>query len=225
MKKAKGLNLESNINNDVFSRIRRERIVATVVIDDIDSALPLAQAMCEGGLSCIELTLRTECALKAIELIADKMPQALIGAGTVLTAVQAAQVKDAGAMFAVAPGLNPVVVEEAMRLALPFSPGVCTPSDIEKALCCGCKCLKFFPAEPLGGINYLKCMAAPYMHTGIGFIPLGGIGADNFVSYLKHKFIIAVGGSWLTTREMIAAKDWDGIKKLCADAKSRLSQI
>lgn len=213
------------LQKKIFDRIRQERIVATVVIDDIDNVLPLAETMCKAGLSCIELTLRTDCAVKAIEQVSRKFPQVLIGAGTVLTAEQVRQVKDAGAQFAVAPGLNPAVVEEAVRLGLPFSPGVCTPSEIEKALTYGCKCLKFFPAEPLGGIKYLKCMAAPYMHTGISFIPLGGIGADNFIEYLKQDYIAAVGGSWLATRELIAAKSWTRITDLCTEAKSRLSQI
>ena len=213
------------LQKKIFDRIRQERIVATVVIDDIDNVLPLAETMCKAGLSCIELTLRTDCAVKAIEQVSRKFPQVLIGAGTVLTTEQVRQVKDAGAQFAVAPGLNPVVVEEAMRLGLPFSPGICTPSEIEKALTYGCKCLKFFPAEPLGGIKYLKCMAAPYMHTGISFIPLGGIGADNFIEYLKQDYIAAIGGSWLATRELIAAKSWTRITDLCTEAKSRLSQI
>lgn len=217
--------MENLITNHIFEEIRNKRVVATVVIDDIDNALPLAETMYNAGMGCIELTLRTDCAVRAIELISRKFPQVLIGAGTVLTAEQAGQVKDAGAQFAVAPGLNPAVVEESLRIGLPFSPGVCTPSEIERALGYGCKYLKFFPSEPLGGIKYLKCMAAPYMHTGIGFIPLGGIGADNFIEYLKQDYIVAIGGSWLAVREMIAAKNWTGISKLCKEAASRLSQI
>ncbi len=211
--------------NNIFEQIRNKRIVATVVIDDVDNVLPMAETMYNAGMSCIELTLRTDCALKAIELISRKLPNILIGAGTVLTIEQLRQVKDAGAQFAVAPGLNPAVVEESLKIGLPFSPGVCTPSEIEQALGYGCKCLKFFPAEPLGGIKYLKCMAAPYMHTGISFIPLGGIGADNFIEYLKQDYIAAVGGSWLATRELIAAKNWARISELCTEAKSFLSRI
>ncbi len=209
----------------IFDRMRREQIVVTVIIDDIDNALPLAETMSNAGLGCIELTLRTDCALDVIKLISREFPQMLIGAGTVLTTEQVRQVRDAGAQFAVAPGLNPKVVEAAVKAGLPFSPGVCTPSDIESALGLGCKHLKFFPSEPLGGIKYLKCMAAPYLHTGIDFIPLGGIGADNFIEYLKQAYIAAVGGSWLASREMISAKNWTCIDKLCVEAKSRLSQL
>jgi 2-dehydro-3-deoxyphosphogluconate aldolase / (4S)-4-hydroxy-2-oxoglutarate aldolase len=210
---------------NVFNRIKQERVVATVVIDNIDNASRLADTLFEAGLSSIELTLRTDCALDVIRHIAEKHPQMLVGAGTVLTPEQVRQVKDAGAAFAVAPGLNPEVVEEALKVGLPFAPGVCTPSEVEKALSYGCKSLKFFPSEPLGGLKYLKSMAAPYFHTGIGFIPLGGIDAGNFIEYLKQDYIIAVGGSWLAPRDSIASGKWQHISDLCNEAAGLIADF
>lgn len=212
-------------NLEIFDRIKRERIVATVVIDDLANASPLAQTLSQASLNCIELTLRTDCALDVIKTIAYKHPEMLVGAGTVLTPEQVREVKDAGAAFAVSPGLNPAVVEEAIKVGLPFAPGVCTPSEVEKALSYGCKTLKFFPSEPLGGIKYLKSMAAPYFHTGIGFIPLGGVNVGNFVEYLKQKFIVAVGGSWLAPRDSIALGNWQHISNLCNEAAKFLEEF
>lgn len=209
----------------IFDRIKKEQVVSTVVIDDVERALPLAETMLQAGLGCIELTLRTDCAVEAIRRINSEFPEMLVGAGTVLSGEQVRQVKDAGAAFAVSPGLNPKVVEEAKKEGLPFSPGVCIPSEVELALSLGCKNLKFFPAEPLGGIKYLKCMAAPYLHLGIGFLPLGGIDATNFIDYLKESCIIAVGGSWLAPRNAIANGDWNLINNLCSDAVFELDRL
>ncbi|AQQ08543.1 Putative KHG/KDPG aldolase [Sedimentisphaera cyanobacteriorum] len=207
---------------NVFKELESERVVATVVIDDKDNAAGLAETLLEAGMNSIELTLRTDEAIEAIKVIKNKYPQMLVGAGTVLTREQVRQAADAGAEFAVSPGLNPEVVEEAMKAGLPFAPGVCTPSDVEQALSYNCKHLKFFPAEPLGGIKYLKSMSAPYRHTGISFFPLGGINADNFTDYLKQDYVFAAGGSWLAPREAISKGEWKLISDLCKDAKNRL---
>ncbi len=210
-------------SEDVFDRIRKEKIIATVVLDDLDQALPLAETLFDAGIHCIELTLRTDCALKAIENIANKLPQILIGAGTVITQEQLLNAKEAGANFAVSPGINVAVLEKAQDLQFPFSPGVLTPSDIQIVLDYGYKHLKFFPAEPFGGIHYLKCMAAPYIHMGVRFIPLGGIDESNFLCYLKEDLVTAVGGSWIAPRAKIADRDWGGITKLCYQSLSQMS--
>jgi 2-dehydro-3-deoxyphosphogluconate aldolase/(4S)-4-hydroxy-2-oxoglutarate aldolase len=214
--------MESLKSKDVFGAIGNERIVATVVIDNIESALPLAETFLNSGMRCIELTLRTDSAIEAIKRIVTAFPELLVGAGTVLNTDQLIQVRDAGAAFAVAPGFNPEIVTKAMEIGLPFAPGVCTPSDIERALECGCKVLKFFPAEPLGGLKYLKSVVAPYNHMGIRFIPLGGITYDNFRNYLNEDFILAIGGSWLAPRNMITEGNWQGIKRNCDAAISSL---
>ena len=209
-------------NNNVFSAIRRERIIATVVIDDIETALPLAETFLDSGIRCMELTLRTDVAIAAISRIAAAFPELLVGAGTVLSTEQLLQVSRAGAAFGVAPGFNSRVVDKAAKIGLPFAPGICTPSDIENALEYGCKVLKFFPAEPLGGLHYLKSIIAPYQHLGISFIPLGGVTYSNFRNYLNEDFILAVGGSWLAQRTMIAERNWQGIKRNCEAAISLL---
>ena len=211
--------------HSIFEEIKRQKIVATVVIDDINNALPLAETLVNAGLKSIELTLRTDCALDAIELINSKMPEMLVGAGTVLTVDQAVQVKDAGGQFAVSPGLNSKVLEKAIDIDLPFAPGIATPSEVEQALGFDLKYLKFFPADPLGGLKYLKCMSAPYIYKGLEFMPLGGVNESNFMEYLKDGCIFAVGGSWLAPRKKIAEGDWKGIGELCCEAVEKLSEL
>jgi len=207
------------------TKIRKARIVAVLVVDDADDAIPLAQALSDGGVSAIELTLRTPAALDAIRSIRDNFPQMLLGAGTVLTPEQASQAKQAGADFAVSPGLNPRVVDHAQEIDLPFYPGVMTPSEIEKALEMDCRLLKFFPAEPCGGIKAISTIAAPYRHLGISFIPLGGLGLSNLADYLSSDLIAAVGGSWLAKRDDISRKNWKSIQENARAAMDAANSI
>jgi 2-dehydro-3-deoxyphosphogluconate aldolase/(4S)-4-hydroxy-2-oxoglutarate aldolase len=194
-----------------LARIRKTGVVATVTLDGPESAVPLARALRDGGVDVIELTLRTSRALEALRLMAAEVPEVLIGAGTVLTPEQVHACVDAGAAFGVAPGTNPRVVQEAQLVGLPFAPGVCTPSDVERALELGCTLLKFFPCEPCGGLPYLRSMAAPFAHLGVQFIPLGGIDEHNAASYLGDPLIAAIGGSWLTPKDLIQQQDWPAI--------------
>lgn len=193
---------------DLQQRLATAGIVAVVVIDREEDAIPLAETFVQAGLSAIELTLRTPAALGAIRLIRQQFPTLIVGAGTVLRPAQVQQVQAAGAAFAVAPGFNPRVVRAAEATGLPFAPGVCTPSEIEQALERGCRLLKFFPAQPLGGLSYLTTMAAPYQHLGVQFMPLGGVSQANATEYLASPLVAAVGGSWLATRQQIAEKNW-----------------
>ena len=149
----------------------------------------------------------------------------IVGAGTDLWPEQVRQVAEAGAAFAVAPGMNPRVVQAAQAAGLPFMPGVVTPSDIEQALECGCRELKFFPAEPSGGLNYLKNIAAPYAHLNVRYIPLGGLSPANAGSYLEDSQVLAVGGSWIAKREMIQAGNWAAITKNAAEARALVKQF
>ena len=135
----------------------------------------------------------------------------MVGIGTVLTPDQVKQITKLGAAFGVAPGLNPDVVKTAQKEGLPFSPGIVTPSDIECAIRLGCNVLKYFPAEPAGGLAYLKSMANPYNHLGLKYVPLGGLNKDNFKAYLEFPFILAVGGSWIAKRDVIQKNDWNTI--------------
>ena len=201
-----------------MDQIRKKRIVPVAVIDNLDDAVPLAEALLAGGLEVIEITFRTTAAEGAIRNITEALPSMLVGAGTMLDADQLKRAKDAGARFAVAPGVNEKVIKTSFELGLTFIPGVMTPSDVERAFGLGCKLQKFFPAEVAGGVEMLKAFAGPYGHTGVKFIPLGGIGPKNAAEYLALPIVAAIGGSWLCDRKLIAAKNWKTITALTAEA-------
>jgi len=201
----------SSFPESLLAQIQQGGIVATLTIDDPDDAVPLAHALADGGVHCLELTLRTATALESLRRIRAEVPQVIVGAGTVLTPSQAKECKDAGAAFGVAPGTNPRVIAEAQRLGLPFAPGICTPSDIEHALEAGCTLMKFFPSEPCGGLAYLRTIAAPFAHLGVKFIPLGGVDSSNIENYLKEDFVPAVGGSWMAPRLLVQRKEWEAL--------------
>ena len=193
-------------------RIRESGNIAVIVIDRAEDARPLARALLDGGIRAIELTFRTPAAAEALSILSSYSSDLIAGAGTILTPEQARQAYEAGAAFAVAPGLNPRVAEAAATLGLSFAPGVMTPSEIERALELGCTLQKFFPAGAIGGLKTITTMAAPYKHLGIRFIPLGGITPETTAEYLKSPLIAACGGSWIAPSKLIAARDWDAIR-------------
>ncbi len=206
------------------ARLHRSGVIAVLIIEDADTAVPLAQALLAGGVDAIELTLRTPSALESLRRIHREVPDLLLGAGTILTPQQAAEAKAAGAAFGVAPGMNPRVVDEATRIGLPFAPGVCTPTDIELAVERGCRALKLFPAEQSGGLAYLRAVAAPFSHLGVRFIPLGGITPANAETYLVEPSVLALGGSWLAPRDLVRARDWAALTELARDASELVSR-
>jgi 2-dehydro-3-deoxyphosphogluconate aldolase/(4S)-4-hydroxy-2-oxoglutarate aldolase len=195
----------------VFEELSRYGIVPVVAIDAADSALPLADALSEGGLPVAEITFRTEAARAAIEAIAGKRPDMLVGAGTVITLEQLESAKAAGARYALSPGIDADILARAAEIGLPFAPGLMTPSELQLALRNGCKVVKFFPAGAAGGPRMLESVAAPYAHTGIGFNPTGGVSLDNLADWLAIPQVAMVGGTWIATRQDIASKDWAGI--------------
>jgi len=203
---------------ELAQRIQETGIVAVLVIDRAEDAVPLARALLAGGVNVMELTLRTPAALDALKAIRAGVPEMVAGVGTILTTDQVKQVVEANAAFGVSPGVNPRVLAAAREAGLSFAPGIVTPSDIELAVEHGCKLLKFFPAEPSGGLAYLKAIAAPYAHLGLRYLPLGGVSDKNMASYLVDANIAALGGSWLAPRDLIKAGAWDGITALAADA-------
>lgn len=210
---------------DLHKRLYTSGVIAVLIIDDANDAVPLARALSAGGVDCIELTLRTHSALDSVKRIAQEVPEVVVGVGTILSPQQADAAKEAGADFGVAPGMNPRVVQHAIQIGLPFSPGVCTPTDIEMALELGCRVLKFFPSEPSGGLSYLKSAAAPYMHLGVKYIPLGGVSAKNAEDYLRDSNVMALGGSWLGPRDLIQKKDWTSITKLACEATEIVKRV
>ncbi len=205
---------------EVFQKVAARRVVAVLVIDREDDAIPLAEALLAGGVDCMELTLRTDAAMGALQQIRAKVPEMIAGIGTILTPDQVRAVRDADAAFGVSPGLNERVLDTAQEIGLPFAPGIVTPSDIERALAYDLRMLKFFPAEPSGGLKYLDSIAAPYNHLGLRYVPLGGINVDNMRHYLAHAAVAAIGGSWLAKRDAIHAGDWATIT---ANAKAAVA--
>ena len=211
------------MSHDVFARIAHYRIVPVIAIDALDAALPLADALIAGGLPLAEITFRTAAAAAVIQLLTRERPDMLIGAGTVLSAATAREARARGAEFAVAPGTNPAVVAAAREAGLPFIPGVATASEVEQALSLGATMQKFFPSEANGGVAMLKALIAPYAHTGVQFMPTGGVTPDNLPSYLALKPVAAVGGTWLATKDDIAAGRWAQITEKCRAACALLA--
>ena len=207
----------------VLDRLHALRVVPVIVIDDPADAAPLAAALSEGGLSCAEVTFRTPRALEALRRIAAEQPEMLAGAGTVLSPRQAADAVAAGAQFIVAPGFNPAVVDHCLEHGIPVFPGVCTPTEIEMALARGLDVLKFFPAEPIGGLPYLKAIAAPY--TSVRFIPTGGIGLANLASYLSFGRVVACGGSWMAPADWISARQFGRIRDEARTVSALVRQL
>ena len=196
-------------------------VIPVIVIDDAEHAEPLAEALLAGGLDIVEITFRTEAAEEAIRRITKKYPELQVGAGTVVTPEQAQRAVDAGSRFGLAPGTDPVTIRYFQDQAIPFVPGVMTPSDIQAAVKAGCRQLKFFPAGAAGGQKLLKAMAAPFANLGLSFCPTGGISLDNMKDYLDMPEVFAVGGSWLAKKQQIADGEWDAITEQVKEALAR----
>ena len=209
----------------MLQRIERNGVIAVLILEDALHAVPIAKALLAGGIDAMELTLRTYAAIDALKLIREHVPDMLAGIGTVLNVDQVDEVVAAGAHFAVSPGLNPDVVERAQELGLPFAPGVMTPSEIEVALEMGCREMKFFPAVPSGGLAMLDSIRAPYAHLGARFIPLGGINETNMEIWLKNPGVFALGGSWLTPKDVIQSENWAEVTQRAKAARSIADRV
>ena len=206
--------------NDVLKQIGEIGIVPVVKLEDSNNAVPLARALCRGGLPCVEITFRTAAARASIKAITDAVPDMLVGAGTVLTTAQVDEAVEAGAKFIVSPGLNPKVVKYCVDRNIPVTPGCSNPSDVEQALEFGLEVVKFFPAEASGGIKMIKAMSAPY--TGLKFMPTGGINAQNLNDYLSFDKVIACGGSWMVNDTLIKEGRFDEITSLTRQAMEQM---
>lgn len=206
--------------NEILQQIQKIGIVPVIALDDAKDAKPLAKALCDGGLPCAEVTFRTAAAEESIQLMSEAFPQMLVGAGTVLTTEQVDKAVAAGAKFIVSPGLNPKVVKYCVDKGIPVTPGCSNPSDIEQAIELGLDVVKFFPAEAAGGLNMIKSMAAPY--GNIKFMPTGGINAKNLNFYLDFPKIIACGGSWMVSKELVANGEFDTITALTKEAVAQM---
>lgn len=209
--------------NEVVQKIHEIGIIPVVVLDDAKDAAPLAKALCEGGLPCAEVTFRTDAAEESIRIMAKEYPELLVGAGTVLTTEQVDRAVDAGAKFIVSPGLNPRIVKYCQEKGVAVLPGVITPSEIAQALELGLDVVKFFPAEPAGGLKMIQAMAAAY--TTLKFMPTGGISAQNVKDYLKCDKIIACGGSWMVKGQLVKEGRFDEIRAMCQEAAAIVKEI
>ena len=212
--------MKLTMSKEIQDEISTEGIIAVLEIEDQQNAVPLAKALFDGGVKVIELALRTPAAFPSIALIANEVPQMYIGIGTIIEKGQAAMIKKESAVrFGVSPGINPEIVKEAIDADLPFAPGIATPSELDLAVNLGCRVVKFFPAEGMGGLNFLKSINGPYNHLGVKYIPLGGVTVENLPNYAKFKPVIAIGGSWIAPKELINAKDWTEITRRAKEAK------
>ena len=209
--------------NETLEKLGQYGIVPVVVLNDSKDAEPLADALCEGGLACAEVTFRTEAAAESIKIMSEKHPEMLVGAGTVLTVEQVDEAVAAGAKFIVSPGLNSEVVKYCLDKNIAITPGVVTPSEMEQAIELGLNIVKFFPAEPSGGLSKIKAVSAPY--TMLKFMPTGGINPGNVKEYLKSDKIFACGGSWMVKGDLVDAGDFDKIKELTKEAADIVKEI
>jgi 2-dehydro-3-deoxyphosphogluconate aldolase/(4S)-4-hydroxy-2-oxoglutarate aldolase len=211
---------------NIQDELEKKGIIAVLEIESEQDAVPTARALVEGGVTAIELALRTPASEPSISLIADRVPQMSIGIGTIIESGQAARMKkQAGVCFGVSPGINPEIVKEAISVDLPFAPGIATPSELELALSLGCRVVKFFPAEGMGGLAFLKSMSAPFKHLGVKYIPLGGVSQDNLADYAGFNQILAIGGTWIANKELIKARNWSEITRRAEAAKTLWDSI
>lgn len=217
--------MKSLFPDALLSRLQKTRIIAVLVVEDPRKAVHVAKALLRGGVDAMELTLRTPSALQCMRAVKLEVPEMIVGAGTILFPHQVSEVLEAGAEFGVAPGTNPVVIRCATQQRLPFAPGVVTPSDIDAAVQCGCRELKFFPAEPSGGLPMLASIKAPYAHLGLKYIPLGGVTLGNLKSYLSDPDVLAVGGSWLAKKDAIDSERWDEITSNAQQARDIAASV
>jgi 2-dehydro-3-deoxyphosphogluconate aldolase/(4S)-4-hydroxy-2-oxoglutarate aldolase len=215
--------MSSKIPQNIKESLYNSRIIATPHISDIDDTPYVIEALIKGGINWVEITLRTTIALEVIQLINNQFPKMNVMAGTVIEPDQVSMVQDSGAAVAVSPNLSTRVLEEASSKKMPFVPGVATPTEIGMGIEMGLDTFKYFPAEMIGGMRYLKRVNAPYAHKNIQFIPLGGITASKINEYIQETFILALGGSWISDKEIIKTKDWNQITENALLAKASIA--
>lgn len=206
------------MSDTIAALLSRARVVPVLVIDEAAQAVPLARALVAGGLPVLEITLRTAAAPEAIRRIAAEVPEAVVGAGTVLTAADLATARDAGARFIVSPGGTDALYAATAEAGLPFLPGVATASEVMRGLEAGLTCFKAFPAAAIGGPATVAALGGPFPQAR--FCPTGGIRPDTAASYLRLPNVVAIGGTWLAPRDALAAGDWARIEALAAAARA-----
>lgn len=210
---------------DMINTLQGAGIVPVIVIEDEKKAVPLARSLVAGGLPVIEITFRTAAAAAAIAAIRREVPEAIVGAGTILSLSQLESAKAAGAVFGVAPGFDPLIVSAAAEANFPFCPGVATASELSQALTLGCKMVKFFPAEAAGGVNMIKNLLGAFRFTGVKFMPTGGVKISNVESYLAVPEVVCCGGTWIVPKEALVSDDYATIERLASEASSLVRRV
>ena len=209
---------EEGVRVSIVETLGKAGIIPVIVIEKAEQAVPLARALVKGGLPVLEVTFRTKAAAGAIAAIRREVPEAVVGAGTLLTPQMVKDAKAAGAVFGVAPGFDPVVMAAAKAEDLPMCPGIATASELSQALTEGCKMVKFFPAEAAGGVKMIKNLLGAFRFTGVKFMPTGGVNLSNVADYLAVPEIVCCGGTWIVPKDALEASDWAAIEKLAAEA-------
>ena len=209
----------------IVETLGKAGVVPVIVIEKEEQAVPLARSLVKGGLPVLEVTFRTKAAAGAIAAIKREVPEAVIGAGTLLAPQMVKDAKAAGAVFGVAPGFDPAVMAAAKEAGLPMCPGIATASELSQALTAGCEMVKFFPAEAAGGVKMIKNLLGAFRFTGVKFMPTGGVNLSNVAEYLAVPEIVCCGGTWIVPKDALAAGDYGAIEKLAADASALVKKI
>ncbi len=210
---------------ELIETLKNAGIIPVIVIENEEQAVPLAKALVKGGLPVLEVTFRTQAAAGAIARIKAEVPEAIVGAGTLLTPEMVKAAKDAGAVFGVAPGFDPVVIAAAKEQGLAMVPGIATASELSQALTAGARMVKFFPAEAAGGVKMIKNLLGAFRFTGVKFMPTGGVNLANVADYLAVPEIVCCGGTWIVPKDALASGDWAAIEKLAADAAALVRSL
>lgn len=210
---------------DIVETLKSAGIIPVIVIDREEQAVPLAKALVNGGLPVLEVTFRTKAAPAAIAAIKSEVPDAIVGAGTLLTPAMVKEAAAVGCAFGVAPGFDPAVVEAAKAAGLPFCPGIATASELSQALTSGAEMVKFFPAEAAGGVGMIRNLLGAFRFTGVKFMPTGGVNLSNVADYLAVPEIVACGGTWIVPKDALADGDYARIGRLASDASALVRKL
>jgi len=202
--------------SSVKERIAEAKLLPVIKLDRVEDAVPLADALSEGGLPIMEITFRTDAAEDSIRVVSKARPDILTGAGTITTLEQVKRAHDAGAKYIVTPGISNAVLEYCCANKIPVYPGACTPTEVMQVMEFGLDIVKFFPAAQFGGLSTIKALSAPF--PSVGFVPTGGISESNLLEYLAFPKVIACGGSWMVKEDLINAGDFEGITALTKEA-------
>ena len=217
--------LEEGAHVSIVETLGKAGVVPVIVIEKEEQAVPLARSLVKGGLPVLEVTFRTKVAAGAIAAIKREVPEAILGAGTLLTPQMVKDAKAAGAVFGVAPGFDPAVMAAAKEAGLPMCPGIATASELSQTLTAGCEMVKFFPAEAAGGVKMIKNLLGAFRFTGVKFMPTGGVNISNVAEYLAVPEIVCCGGTWIVPKDALATGDWAAIEKLASDAAALVREI